>query len=121
MAVETLLDNPWFIFQVFMFIGILFRILLPFAQKKYEGQNLQFDTRFLWLGVWSWITVQIEFMTLLSQDGVDVITLLPLKAVALIGFFLGLGNTETWNRIFGKSPPTPPISPSAPATTAPAQ
>lgn len=97
---ENLLDNPWFVMELAITIGIVFRTLLPWIQKKAEGQELPFEPRYIWMAVFAWMTVQVEMATLLMNGPEDIVGTLPIKAAALIGFFVGLGNNEMWNRIF---------------------
>jgi len=103
---ENLFNNPWFVMELAIAIGIIFRTLLPYIQKKAEGQELPFEPRYIWMAVFAWMTVQVEMATLLMNGPEDVVGTLPVKAAALIGFFVGLGNNEMLNRIFPK-PATP--------------
>jgi len=96
------LSDPMFIgtfaLEFGVILGVIFRILLPFVQKKAEDPTAKFDHRYFWSGVLSLFLIQMEIMAFLAQPS-NPIYAWAFPLILFFGFQIGLGNTELSARI----------------------
>lgn len=87
-----------FVLQFGVLVGIIFRILLPYIQKKAEDPTVKFDLRYFWSGVLAWMLIQMEIFALFSQP-INAIYGWTWQVILFFGFQVGLGNTELSARL----------------------
>jgi len=87
-----------FFLQLGVLAGIIFRILLPYVQKKAEDPAVKFDLRYFWSGVLAWMLIQMEVFAFLAQPN-NAIYGWTWQLILFFGFQVGLGNTELSARL----------------------
>lgn len=86
-----------------LFIGLVFRIFLPYLQKKMEDPTAKFDMRYLYSGILAFMLIIMEVFSLLAQEGNPIYTM-NFWLVIGFGILVGMGNAELTSRsIVGSS------------------
>jgi len=78
-----------------VFIGILFRFLVPYYRKYKAGEITEWDNRYLYEAIAAFLSaLGMSFPLVISQ------TIPPLWVIALlVGFVFGLGNGDLINEV----------------------
>jgi len=87
-----------FVLQLGILVGIVFRVLLPYVQKKATDTTEKFDYRYLWSGILSFMLIEIEVFGFIAQPDSPIYNLVP-QQLLFLGFMMGLGNTELSSRV----------------------